>query len=72
MATEDEIVLEDDYNYIAVSRGKGPSRTEDGTVCWIEVGRGSEAPDDREAKLFPVCKDGVMNLIEALQSTLND
>jgi hypothetical protein len=70
MATEEEIVFEDDYNYLAVSKAKGLRR--DGTVCVLEIGKGGEAPEDRAPVLFFVSADGARDLISALSESLEE
>lgn len=70
MATEEQIVAEDDYNYLAVCRVDGPARVEDGVTCCLEIGRGSEAPDDDRATILSLSREGVAELIAALAATL--
>lgn len=67
MATEDQIIAEDDRNYLAVVPLKASS---DGLVCFVEIGKGAEAPDDRQALLLPLNKDGVEAMISALSEAL--
>ncbi len=70
MATEADIVLEDDYNYLAVCRVDGPARSGEGTTCCLEIGRGGEAPDDRQAAILMLDRQAVAELIAALTATL--
>ncbi|HVL26345.1 MAG TPA: hypothetical protein VM450_19805 [Thermomicrobiales bacterium] len=70
MATESQVVLEDDWNYVAVVRQDGVARVEDGLMCRIEVGRGSQAPADSKATVLLLDEKAVRALSYALTATL--
>jgi len=69
MASENEIVLEDDYRYLAITDPGGLAKH--GSACVIEIGRGFAAPDDQEAILLTVSRDGARSLIDALSRFIN-
>lgn len=70
MADESQLVLETDHHYVAICRVDGPARSEDGTLCVLEVGRGSDAPHDTEAAFLPLDKDGAAALVAAIQAAI--
>lgn len=71
MAADHELVAVDSYNYLAVSRIEGNARHREGTICMIEVGRGTKAPDDADAILLTLGEDGVRAMILRLQASLD-
>jgi hypothetical protein len=64
MANENEIVLEDDWNYLAVTAPGGLS--DNGAACVIEIGRHYLCPSDPDAILLPITADGAQNLAVVL------